>query len=43
MNPIGWGYATFVWAYAPLAFLITDTLKIRYFKLMKHGDEMFGK
>ena len=38
MNPIGWELATFVWGYALLSFLITDTLKIPYFRLMKHGE-----
>ncbi len=38
MAPIGWGLAAFVWGYALLSFLITDTLKIHYFKLMKHGE-----
>jgi H+-transporting ATPase len=38
MNPIGWGLAAFVWGYALLSFLITDSLKIRYFRLMRHED-----
>jgi H+-transporting ATPase len=38
MAPIGWGLAAFVWGYALLSFLITDTLKIHYFKLMTHGE-----
>jgi H+-transporting ATPase len=38
MNPIGWGLAAFVWGYALLSFLITDVLKIRYFRLMRHED-----
>jgi H+-transporting ATPase len=38
MNPIGWELAAFVWGYALLGFLITDMLKIYYFKLMKHGE-----
>jgi H+-transporting ATPase len=38
MAPLGWGLAGFVWGYALLSFFITDILKIRYFKLMRHGD-----
>jgi H+-transporting ATPase len=34
MNPIGWGFAAFVWGYALLAFLITDQIKIHFFRLM---------
>jgi H+-transporting ATPase len=38
MSPIGWVLAAFVWGYALLSFIITDTLKIHYFRLMKHGE-----
>jgi H+-transporting ATPase len=38
MTPIGWGLAAFVWGYALLSFTVTDSLKIHYFKLMKHTD-----
>jgi H+-transporting ATPase len=38
MNPIGWGLAALVWGYALLSFLITDVLKIHYFRLMGHGE-----
>ena len=34
MHSIGWGLAAFVWGYALLSFLITDQLKIHYFRLM---------
>jgi H+-transporting ATPase len=43
MNPIGWGLAAFVWGYALLSFVITDALKIHYFKLMKHGEVKFSR
>ncbi len=43
MNPIGWGLAAFVWGYALVSFLITDTLKIHYFRLMKHGEVKLSK
>jgi magnesium-transporting ATPase (P-type) len=38
MAPLGWGLAGLVWGYALLSFFITDSLKIRYFRLMRHGD-----
>jgi H+-transporting ATPase len=38
MNPLGWELAAFVWGYALLSFFITDFLKIRYFRLMRHED-----
>jgi H+-transporting ATPase len=43
MNPIGWGLAAFVWGYALLSFIITDVLKIHYFRLMKHGEVKFSR
>ena len=41
MAPIGWILAGLVWGYALLAFLITDVLKIHFFKLMRHTDVNF--
>ncbi len=38
MTPIGWGIAAFVWGYALLSFLITDQLKIHFFRLMGHEE-----
>jgi len=43
MNPLGWALAGFVWGYALLAFVITDFLKIRYFRLMKNGGIRFRR
>ena len=44
MEPIGWALAGLVWGYALLAFLITDFLKIHFFRLMKHTDvDLDGK
>jgi H+-transporting ATPase len=43
MNPIGWGFAAFVWGYALLSFLITDQLKIHYFKLMGHEEAISNR
>jgi H+-transporting ATPase len=38
MTPIGWGLAVLVWGYALLSFLITDQLKIHFFRLMGHEE-----
>lgn len=38
MAPLGWELAAFVWGYALLSFLITDTLKIHLFKIMGHTE-----
>ena len=43
MNPIGWGFAAFVWGYALLAFLITDQLKIHFFRLMGHEEAISNR
>ena len=37
MSPIGWVLAGVVWGYALLMFVVTDFLKIRYFRLMENG------
>ena len=36
MPPIGWGLAGLVWGYALLSFVITDVLKIQFFKFGRH-------
>jgi H+-transporting ATPase len=38
MSPIGWGLAGLVWGYALLEFVITDFLKVRYFRMFEDGD-----
>jgi H+-transporting ATPase len=38
MTSLGWGFAAFVWGYALLSFLITDQLKIHFFRLMRHEE-----
>ena len=43
MNPIGWGFAAFVWGYALLSFLITDQLKIHFFRLMGHEEALSNR
>ncbi len=37
MTPIGWGLAGLVWGYALLEFVITDFLKIKYFRMYENG------
>ena len=41
--PIGWGLAAFVWAYALAAFVLTDFLKVYFYKLMDHGGIVFHR
>jgi H+-transporting ATPase len=43
MDPIGWGFAAFVWGYALLSFLITDQLKIHFFRLMGHEEAVSNR
>jgi H+-transporting ATPase len=43
MTPIGWKYAGFVWAYALVLFLITNFLKIGFFKLTDHTQIKFRR
>ena len=43
MNPIGWGFAAFVWSYALLSFMITDQLKIHFFRLMGHEEVLSNR
>jgi H+-transporting ATPase len=38
MSPLGWGLAGLVWGYALLSFVITDLLKIHFFRWMRHGE-----
>jgi H+-transporting ATPase len=37
MAPLGWGLAGLVWGYALLEFIITDFLKVHYFRLFENG------
>ena len=41
MAPLGWGLAGLVWGYALLSFMVTDVLKIRFFRLRKHNNVKF--
>jgi H+-transporting ATPase len=41
--PIGWGLAAFVWGYALLAFVLTDFLKVYFYRLLDHGNIVFHR
>ncbi len=41
--PLGWNLALFVWVYALVAFVITDYIKIGFYKLLDHGDLRFHR
>jgi H+-transporting ATPase len=43
MAPIGWEFAAIVWGYALLSFLITDQLKIHFFRLMGHEEALINE
>lgn len=43
ISPISWNLALFVWGYAIVAFLITDFLKVRIYKLIDHSGIKFHK
>ena len=38
MTPIGWKMAVYIWAYAIVAFLITDVIKVQLYKVLDHRD-----
>jgi H+-transporting ATPase len=41
--PIGWNLALFVWAYALVAFVLTDLLKVQFYKVLDHTDIVFQR
>jgi H+-transporting ATPase len=41
--PIGWSLALFVWGYALIAFLITDFIKVRLYRLIDHRGIKFHR
>ncbi len=43
ITPISWDLALMVWGYALIAFLISDFLKVRIYKLLDHTDIKFHK
>jgi H+-transporting ATPase len=40
---MGWGFALFVWGYAFLLFLITDFLKVYFYKISDHSGIRFRR
>ena len=43
VSPIGWALAGFVWAYALAAFVLTDFLKVFFYKLIDHTGIKFHR
>jgi H+-transporting ATPase len=43
VSPIGWQLAGFVWAYALVAFVLTDFLKVLFYKLLDHSGIKFHR
>jgi H+-transporting ATPase len=43
ITPIGWKLALLVWAYALAAFVLTDFLKVRFYKVLNHTGIRFQK
>ena len=43
VTPVGWKLALFVWAYALVAFVITDFIKVYAYDLIDHTGIKFKK
>ncbi len=43
VSPIGWQLAGLIWAYALAAFIVTDFLKVRFYKLLDHSGIRFHR
>lgn len=43
ITPISWNLALLVWGYALVAFIITDFLKVKVYKLLDHSEIIFRK
>jgi len=43
VTPIGWKLALFVWGYALVAFVITDFLKVQFYKVLDHTGITFHR
>jgi len=41
--PIGWKLALYVWAYALVAFVITDLIKVPFYRLLQHENIRFRR
>jgi H+-transporting ATPase len=43
ISPLGWGLALFVWGYALAAFVVTDLIKVQWYKIFEHPGLKFHK
>jgi H+-transporting ATPase len=43
LPPMGWGLAFLVWGYALIAFIITDYLKVRFYRLCERNGVKFSR
>ncbi len=43
ITPLGWNFALFIWGYALVAFVITDYIKIGFYRLLDHGGLKFHR
>jgi H+-transporting ATPase len=42
LPPIGWGLAAFIWIYALIAFVITDFIKVYFYRLLsREGVDVY--
>jgi len=41
--PLGWKLTGYVWLYALSAFVITDLVKVRFYRLLEHGTIQFSR
>ena len=41
--PLGWKLTGYVWIYALSAFVITDLVKVRFYRLLEHGTIQFSR
>jgi len=41
--PLGWRLTGYVWLYALSAFVITDLVKVRFYRLLEHGTIRFSR
>jgi H+-transporting ATPase len=43
ITPLGWNLALFIWGYSLAAFVITDYIKIGFYRLLDHGGLRFHR
>ena len=43
MAPLGWRLTGYVWLYALAAFVITDLVKVQFYRLLEHGTIQFSR